>query len=201
MTYQRDFSVRLNIALVGAGSHAYRNLLPAMNFLPVRVVAICDRDEALARHTADQYGARAYTDTTELYRNEELDAVFLSVSPQLHPELACEAFDAGLHVFMEKPPATRVAGVNEGLQRRRGRVVVVGFKKAFMPATEKAIELISEGKHGPVLGMVGIYPVAIPEDGERALREEGIVTDWLFEGGYPLAFLFSGGGRRARPPI
>lgn len=194
MPYQREFSVRLNIALVGAGSHAYRNLLPAMNFLPVRVVAICDRDAALARHTADQYGARAYTDTTALYRNEELDAVFLSVSPQLHPELACEAFDAGLHVFMEKPPATRVAGVEEMLQRRKDRVVVVGFKKAFMPATEKAIELTSDGKHGSVLGMVGIYPVAIPEDGERALREEETVTDWLANGCHPLAFLVAVGG-------
>src|SRR6202046_5151207 len=95
---------------------------------------------------------------------------------------------------MEKPPATRVAGVDEMLQRRKDRVVVVGFKKAFMPATEKAIELISEGKHGPVLGMVGIYPVAIPEDGERALREEGTVTDWLLEGGAPHAFFFLGGG-------
>ena len=92
-----------------------------MNFLPVRVVAICDRDESLARHTADQYGARAYTGTTDMYRNEQLDAVFLSVSPQLHPELACEAFDAGLHVFMEKPPATRVAGVETMLHRRGPR--------------------------------------------------------------------------------
>src|SRR5215831_16724307 len=115
MTYQREVSVRLNIALVGAGSHAYRNLLPAMTFLPVRVVAICDREASLARTTAEQYGARAYTETADLYRNEALDAVFLSVSPQLHPELACEAFEAGAHVFMEKPPATRVAGVEEML--------------------------------------------------------------------------------------
>jgi predicted dehydrogenase len=193
VTYQRDFSVRLNIALVGAGSHAYRNLLPATNFLPVRVVAICDRDASLASRTAEQYGARPYTDTRDLYRNESLDAVFLAVSPELHPELACEAFESGLHVFMEKPPAMRMAGVEAMLSRRGDRVAVVGFKKAFMPATQKAIELISEGEHGPVLGIAGMYPVAIPQDGQRVLRE-GTFTDWLANGCHPLSFFTAVGG-------
>lgn len=193
MTYQRQFSVRLDVALVGAGSHAYRNLLPAMNFLPVRVVAICDRDRSLATRTAEQYGARAYTETADLYRNESLDAVFLCVSPELHPQLACEAFEAGLHVFMEKPPATRVAGVQAMLSQRGDRVAVVGFKKAFMPATRKAIELISEGEHGPVRGIAGIYPVTIPQDGARALRD-GTATDWLANGCHPLSFFTAVGG-------
>jgi predicted dehydrogenase len=187
VSYQREFGVRLNIALVGAGSHAYRNLLPAMHFLPVRVVAICDRDRSLAVSTAEQYGANPYTSTAELYRDETLDAVFLCVSPDAHPELACEAFEAGLHVFMEKPPAPRAAGVDEMLRRRRDRVAVVGFKKAFMPATEKAIELFSDGEYGPVRGIAGIYPVAIPADGERVLRE-GTMTDWLANGCHPLSF-------------
>jgi predicted dehydrogenase len=133
VTYQREFDVRLNIALVGAGSHAYRNLLPAMHFLPVRVVAICDRDRSLAGRTAEQYGAHAYTDTADLYRNEALDAVFLCVSPDAHPELACEAFEAGLHVFMEKPPAVRLAGVDAMLRQRGDRVAVVGFKRHSCP--------------------------------------------------------------------
>jgi predicted dehydrogenase len=193
VTYQREFSVRLNVALIGAGSHAYRNLLPAMNFLPVRLVAICDRDRSRSTRTAEQYGARAYTDTSELYRNELLDAVFLCVSPELHPDLACEAFEAGLHVFMEKPPATRVAGVQAMLRHRGDRIAVVGFKKAFMPATEKAIELISGGDFGPVLGIAGIYPVAIPRDGARALRD-GTATDWLANGCHPLSFFTAVGG-------
>jgi predicted dehydrogenase len=197
VTYQREFPVRLNVALVGAGSHAYRNLLPAMSFLPVRVAAICDIDREVSARTAEQYGARPYVSTKDLYNNETLDAVFLSVAPQLHPELACEAFAAGLHVFMEKPPAARASGVVEMLEHRGDRVAVVGFKKAFMPATEKAVELFAEGgPYGPLQSIVGIYPVSIPRDGERALKS-GTDTDWLANGCHPLSFLTTVGGRVA----
>ena len=30
MSYQRDFENRLNVAMVGVGSHTHRNILPAM---------------------------------------------------------------------------------------------------------------------------------------------------------------------------
>ena len=193
MTYQREFDRRLDVAVIGAGSHAYRNILPAMHFLPVRVVAICDRDRSRAVRTAEEFGARPYVDTADLHANETLDAVFLCVSPDAHPELACEAFEAGADVFMEKPPANRVAGVEAMLRQRGDHVAVVGFKKAFMPATDKAIELISEGRFGPVRGIAGIYPVTIPSDGERVLCE-GTITDWLANGCHPLSFFTAVGG-------
>ena len=95
MPYQREFESRLNVAIVGVGSHAYRNILPAMTFLPVSLQAVCDIDSERVQSTASQYGVTAcYTNAEEMYRNEDLDAVFLCVSPQLHPQLACQAFDA-----------------------------------------------------------------------------------------------------------
>src|SRR5688500_6906518 len=101
MTYQRELTRRLDVALVGAGSHAYRNLLPALTFLPVTLRAVCDTDAERADATARQYGARAYSSTVSLLANESLDAVLLAIGPQHHPAIACEAFDAGVHVWME----------------------------------------------------------------------------------------------------
>ena len=96
MSYQRDFEQRLNVGVVGVGSHGYRNILPTLHYLPVRLKALCDRDLELAQRTAGEYGVQAcYASTAEMYRNEELDAVFLCVSARLHPALACEALDAG----------------------------------------------------------------------------------------------------------
>ena len=187
MTYQRDFDKKLNVGIVGVGSHAYRNLLPAMNFLPVALKAICDRNRALAEATAAQYGVpNCYEVAADMYRSERLDAVFLCVSPQLHPELACEAFDAGLHVWMEKPPATRVSDVARMIRHRGDRVAVVGFKKAFMPATRKAIEIFSHEGYGPVRSILAEYPMTIPEDGEAVLRE-GRYENWLRNGCHPLS--------------
>src|SRR5690242_11362393 len=109
-----------------------------MTFLPVTIRAVCDLQRNLAETTAAQYGARAYTSTVDLYREEQLDAVFIAVSPEHHPRLALEAFAAGLHVWMEKPPAMRASELEELLVARGDRICMVGYKKAFMPAASKA---------------------------------------------------------------
>ena len=44
MSYQREFEKRLNVAIVGVGSHGYRNILPTLTFLPIRLKALCDLD-------------------------------------------------------------------------------------------------------------------------------------------------------------
>ncbi len=193
MSYQRDFERRLNVALVGAGAHAYRNLLPAMNYLPVKLQAVCDVNAARAKSVAEQYACRPYTSTSELYAKEKLDAVFLSVSAALHPALACEAFDAGLNVWLEKPPAMRAEQVREMIRHRKDRVAVVGCKKAFMPATRKVIEILSAPGNGPLRSMLAVYPMTIPANGREVL-EKGSFTDWLGNGIHPLSLMIAVGG-------
>ena len=194
MTYQRDFQQKLRVGIVGVGSHAYRNLLPAMNFLPVTLAAICDTNLDLARKTATQYGVPAcYEDAGEMYREAGLDAVFLCVSPVMHPQLACDALDAGLHVWIEKPPARRAAEIEEIIRRRGDRVVVVGFKKAFMPSTRKIVSLFGDGPAGPLRSILAEYPMTIPEDGEAVLRD-GSVPNWLRNGCHPLSLCIEVGG-------
>jgi predicted dehydrogenase len=194
MSYQRDFEKRLNVGMVGVGSHGYRNILPAMHYLPVRLKALCDIDLNLATHTGEEYGVDAcYTNAAEMHRNEELDAVFLCVSPEKHAELACEALDAGLHVWMEKPPAVLASDVQTVIDRRGDRVVVVGFKKAFMPATRKVVEILGMEDHGPLQGMTAEYPMTIPEDGESVLRDR-LAPNWLSNGCHPLSLMLAVGG-------
>lgn len=195
MSYQRDFERRLRVGIVGVGSHAYRNVLPAFHYLPVKLAAICDLDIDLARRTGEEYGVSAcYSDTAEMYRNENLDAVFTIVSPELHPELVCEALDAGLHVWTEKPPAVRASEVEEMIAHRGGRVVVIGFKKAFMPATQKVKALLSTEEWGPLTGMTAEYHMTIPKDGETVLRERQ-APNWLKNGCHPLSCMLAVGGK------
>lgn len=195
MSYQREFTKKINIGLVGIGSHSYRNLLPAFNYLPVNLKAICNRsDEELAKITAKQYGCEYYQSTKEMYEKENLDAVFICVSPQMHPKLAIEAFEAGLHVWLEKPVAIRSYEVEQMIEARKNKVCVVGLKKAFMPSTEKAIEISHSKKYGKLKSILAIYPMSIEQGGSKIL-EERKVTDWLNNGCHPLSFLMRVGGK------
>jgi predicted dehydrogenase len=195
MSYQREFEKKLNIALIGIGSHAYRNILPALNYLPVTLKAICNRsNEDMARITAAQYGCSYYQSTKEMYEKEDLDAVFICVSPQAHPKLAKQAFEAGLHVWLEKPPAMRAYEVEEMIEARKDKVCVVGFKKAFMPAAEKAVEISYSEKYGNLKSILAVYPVDIEKDGCEVL-EQRKYTGWLNNGIHPLSFLMRVGGK------
>ena len=194
MSYRREFDRTLNVAVVGVGSHCYRNLLPCMAYLPVTIRAMCDVNEALLARTAPEYGVgRTYRSTGEMYAAEDLDAVFLSVSPSLHPGLTIEALDAGLHVWMEKPPSVRANEVRDMIAHRGDRVVVVGFKKAFMPAIRKARELLADSGAGPLKSVLGEYPVDIPADGQRVLAERR-ASNWLLNGVHPLSAMLAVAG-------
>lgn len=195
MNYQREYPRRLRAAMIGIGSHAYRNLLPALNYLPVELAAVCNRSSRKeGERTAAQYGCAYYQDTAELYRREKPEAVFLCVSPQAHPALAKEAFAAGAHVFIEKPPAVRAGEIEELIRLRGDRVCVVGYKKAFMPAAVKARQVAQSGDYGRLLSALAVYPVRIPPNG-RELLETGAFSDFLGNGCHPLSFLIAVCGR------
>ena len=193
MAYQREFENKLKVGMVGVGSHAYRNIMPTLTFLPVTLSAICDIDPERVRTTASQYGVTAcYDNAEQMYGNEDLDAVFLCVSPQMR--LACHAFDAGLHLWTEKPPAMRASEVEEMIRHRQDRVAVVGYKKAFMPAADKVIGMLAMEGYGPLRNMLALYSMAVPEDPEKVLREREN-NGWLANGCHPLSLMMRVGGK------
>jgi predicted dehydrogenase len=94
---------------------------------------------------------------------------------------------------MEKPPALRASEIAEMIARRGDRIAVVGFKKAFMPATQKVIEVFAQDTYGPLRTLLAEYPMSVPEDGERVLAERRF-TNWLANGCHPLSLLLAVGG-------
>lgn len=193
MSYQRDFERRVRVGMVGVGAHAYRNILPALHYLPVELVAMCDRNLDLAQRTAKEYGVAAtFSSLAEMIDGVELDAVLLCVGEQHHPALAIEAFAAGLHVFMEKPSAPTARDAEAMLAARGDRICVVGFKKAFMPATQKAVELFGDDQYGPIATILGSYPIGVPENGAEIIAA-GKSVEWL-NCCHPLAFMLEVGG-------
>jgi len=194
MTLQRDYPHRLRVGVVGAGGHAYRLLLPLLTFLPVELVAICDPRAALVEPTARQYGVRAHTSTESMYQSERLDAVLIAVSPTLHPDLCIEALRAGLHVWCEKPIAFRASEVDRIIAARGDRVVMVGYKKAFMPAIRRVREILDREASGELLSVLGAYPMTVPTDGAQALAE-GRFTPWLSNGCHPVSAMVAIGGQ------
>lgn len=191
---------RLRVAIVGCGSHAYRSVLPCFDYLAAECVAFCDADVGRARKYAAHFGAptkdSAFDSLQELIKARVADAVILCVGPKQHPDLACQALEAGLHVWMEKPPAEDVAGVTRMIAARdaNNRFVAVGFKKAFMPAARKMRETLNSGDFGKLRTIAARFPLGIPCDGAEVLAEKRN-NNWLGNGVHPLSFLIHFAGR------
>lgn len=188
MGYQRDYNRRIRAGVVGVGDHSYRNILPTLHYLPVELRAVCDMNGGLAEKTAVEYGCRSYERTAEMYEKEDLEAVFICVGPRQHPQLVLEALDAGLHVWVEKPVATRAAQVEEMMAHRKDQVVVVGLKKAFMPAAYKALEVINSRDYGCLRSILAVYPMSMEADG-AALLERQETPNWLRNGVHPISLM------------
>lgn len=194
--YQREYDRKLRLGIVGVGSHSYRNIFPALHYLPVDLVALCDLDESLAQATAKEFGVQqVYTDTARMYADANLDAVLICVSPSMHPRLAMEAMRAGVHAWTEKPAAMRASEVEEmiNVRNEHNRVAAVGYKKANMPATLKARELLELPEFGRLRSVYGVYPMSIPRNGREAL-ESREVSKWLADGCHPLSLMVALGG-------
>lgn len=193
--YQREYDKKLKVGIIGAGSHMYRNLLPALHYLPAELTAICNRGEEKLDRTIAEYHCAGYRTPAEMYKNEDLDAVIMAVSPFLHPDLACEALEHGVHVFIEKPAAARIAGIDQMIEasKRAGKYVVVGYKKAFMPVTDKVQDILRSGKYPDMSSILAVYPLYMPRDGRLALESQDF-CEWMKNGCHPLSFMVQTAG-------
>ena len=171
----------LRVGFIGCGSHSFRNVYPVLRFVPVELAAVCDLDSAKAAAFARQFGASAsYTDYRTMLAQERLDAVFIvtgydAKGRPLYPALARDCLEAGCHVWMEKPPAASVADLDalREVADRAGRTVMVGFKKMFFPANEKAHKLSRAPDFGRLSLVTMQYPQSIPTPEEFARYRDG----------------------------
>ena len=111
ISYNIDYEHHLRVGFIGCGGHAYRNILPTFQYAPIDLVAVCDLDQHRAAQVGKLFGASAvYTDYEAMLNQEVLDAVFVVTSYDIagrprYPGIAMTAMKAGVHVWIEKPPA------------------------------------------------------------------------------------------------
>jgi predicted dehydrogenase len=146
----------LRVGIVGCGGAAFWHMSSMRRMEGVRVTAICDKNEALARRAARICRVKSYyADLSEMLENERLEVVDICAPPQTHPALATRAMATGCHVLTEKPMALTVGEADEMIKAARASQVQLGVvhNELFMPVVMKAREMVSEGMLGDVVGV------------------------------------------------
>jgi predicted dehydrogenase len=179
---------RIRVGFIGCGSHAFRNVYPALRFTPTELVATCDFDEDRAKAFAGAFGAeRWYTSHAEMLERENLDAVFIVTNYDENGEprymkLAMDCMNAGCHAWVEKPPSASTDEIRQTMEvsDRTGKFTMVGFKKCFFPAVEKAYDITRTEEFGGITSISTRYPQSIPsEEQKKGLKGNGALIGFL----------------------
>ena len=123
------------------------------------VVACYSRSPETRATFAEAHRCRAVDDLDEMLGASEVEAVLVATPHSTHVEISERAARAGKHVFVEKPLALTVAGVQSVAEAAEasGVVVQVGHNRRRQPANRRIKAMIDGGELGTVLQLDGMH--------------------------------------------
>jgi len=171
-------------ALLGCGRIAALFHLPILAGLEGSILRAVAEPDPGRRAAA---GARAGTVTVvDDYRtvlaDVDVDAVVVCLPSGLHAEAACAAFEAGKHVYLEKPIATTLPDARcvQAAWRSAGTVGMIGFNQRFDPVVTALRRAVEEGQLGTVTGariMLGAATRTPPAWKQHRVTGGGVLLD------------------------
>ncbi|MFI5234346.1 MAG: Gfo/Idh/MocA family protein [Gemmatimonadales bacterium] len=168
-------TVPLRLGIVGAGAATQVAHLPVLRRIKeIEVVALCDGDLPKARALATRFGVKnAFDDIEELLEAETLDALLIATPNHLHESHVLAALSAGLHVLVEKPLATSLAGAQRVVKaaQKREQVVMVGMNHRYRSDVETVRGFVQSGELGEIDGVQGAWHVFRPSRAQLGWRQ------------------------------
>lgn len=151
-----------HVLVIGCGSIGQRHI---RNLRSLGIECILAFDPVVERMAeACQSGAIA-SESVESALAGRPAAVIICTPPHLHVAGARTALEAGAHVFVEKPIAATLDGVEEVLESAicAGRIVYVGYNFRFHAGLRKLKELLDFGVIGKLLILRAEFGQYLPD--------------------------------------
>ncbi|WP_100448106.1 Gfo/Idh/MocA family protein [Glycomyces xiaoerkulensis] len=174
---------KLRAGVVGLGKQAMEDHIPGLRGSDgAELVAICDESAELIHEYQYQLKVPGYTDFREMFRQEQLDLVIVTVPHHVGRAVIETATEARVHVLKEKPFATSMSEARELAQRcdETGVQLMVTLQRRFNPIYTSFMQLADQiGTPFVVDGQYTLH-VEDPSDGWRgqtAMAGGGCIID------------------------
>lgn len=162
----------LRVAIVGCGKIADSHAAQIQRIRDCEIVAVCDREELMAKQLFDRFPIGAYfNDLQTLLKSTQPDVVHITTPPQSHFELGRQCLEHGCHVYIEKPFTlnTPEAEVLISLADEKGLKITAGHDDQFRHAARRMRALVASGYlGGPVVHMESYYCYELGESSDYA---------------------------------
>lgn len=114
------------------------------------LVAVCDTDEVVVKHTATQYNVPFYTSLEQLIQYVSADVAVVCTPNGLHAEHTICLLENGFHVLVEKPMALSVKDAQRMIEtaKKCQRHLFTVLQNRFNPAVQAVYNAIQHKELG-----------------------------------------------------
>ena len=129
---------KLGVAVIGTGQWGKNHARVYKELQSSELIAVCDVNSERAKAMANQYGVKAYSDSKEMLKDKNIEAVNICTWSTILAQEALKALNAGKHVLVEKPMATNPEQAEKLVQtaKENGLHLTVGFLMRFIPGLQ-----------------------------------------------------------------
>lgn len=175
--------MKLRAGVVGLGKQAVDDHIPGLQDSDgAELLAVCDDNAELVREQQYRLSVTGYTDFREMFKNEQLDLVIVTVPHHVGREVIATAAEHRVHVLKEKPFATSLREARElaKLCADADIQLMVTLQRRFNPIYTSFMQLADQ--IGTPFLVDGQYTLHVddPSDGWRgrsAMAGGGCVID------------------------
>ncbi|QQA44253.1 Gfo/Idh/MocA family protein [Pelagovum pacificum] len=169
--------------LIGASRIAARAIVPALRAEGQVITSVAAGDATRATAFAEEHAiAGTHSDYASLLAGPGIDAVYISLTNELHADWTIRALRSGKHVLCEKPLALaeRDAAAIVSAESACGRRVMEAFCHLYHPAVVDLAAAMESGALGEVLTLQGDLSFPLEDDEDfrwSAARGGGAAAD------------------------
>jgi predicted dehydrogenase len=153
----------MKFLVIGCGSIGQRHIHNLLS-LKAGEILVVDIDEHRLDQVARESSVKAFKDLATAWKQKP-DAAFITTPTNLHPPIAVAAAHHGCHLFIEKPLAQTLDGVDEllDLVRDKSLVTLVGCNMRFHPSLRRIKTVLEELVIGPVVAAQAQFGQYLPD--------------------------------------
>ncbi|MBP0484324.1 NAD-dependent epimerase/dehydratase family protein [Sagittula salina] len=142
----------IRIGIIGAGYIADWHADALAATPGVRIAAVCDPRESVARTLANQHDAQVFTTVESLITSGSCSAVHVLTPPNIHEGIALSCLSNGLDVLVEKPVAESVGAVRRIAicAQENGRLFAPGHNFLGLPSYARMKTAMQAGDYGRI---------------------------------------------------
>lgn len=145
---------RIGVGCISIGSHAKRNILPAIEQCKdVQLIGCFTRNDKVLNEIVEEYSCKHYSSEQELLNDKNISLIYISSPTSCHAKQTKAALSAGKSVLVEKTAFSNFSDAKEleEIASSKGLIIYEAFMYRFHEQFKTLKKLVLSEQYGKLL--------------------------------------------------